>query len=449
MTAGHGANWVGPVRYDWQHVSLPDMPDATPVPPSRNSGAADAAARNLPRFGARWIALLAATLIALYLCWKLISPFVEVLLWAGVLVVVFFPVHERILRRVRSPNLAAGLSCVLVVVTILGPVTLVTLAIVGEAADAVDNVQAGINRLLDPNSRVHQIVDRWIDLDEIRAGEWKADLLKALQERGGAIAGQTLTYAGRVLRAVIKIFFVVFTMYYFFRDSERIRAALHDVLPLEHEQSARIFSHTREVIAASVNGVVVIAAVQGTLGGIAFAVLRVPSPLMWGAVMFVTSMIPLGGAALTWAPVALYLLFTGHWVKALILAVWGALVIGMLDNVLRPKLVGNRTRLHELLVFFSVIGGLAVFGPLGLVVGPVVVAITLALLDVFRQVQRPPALTLREPSVIEGQDALRDVPLDEQSPEAREAAGRIEAGANEAGATKAAGASPLPAGGPH
>lgn len=412
------------------------MPDVTPAVPQKQPTPLDAAPRALPRFGARWIALFAAALIALYLCWLLISPFVEVLLWAGVLVIVFFPVHERILRRVRSPDVAAALSCLLVVVTILGPITLVTLAIVGEAANAMDNVQAGINKLLDPDSRIHQIVDRWIDLDEIRAGEWQADLVKALQERGGDIAGQTITYAGRVLKAVVKIFFVVFTMYYFFRDSERIRAALHDVLPLEHEQSTRIFNHTREVIAASVNGVVVIAAVQATLGAIAFAVLRVPSPLMWGAVMFVTSMIPLGGAALTWVPVALYLLFTGHWVKALILAVWGGVVIGMLDNVLRPKLVGNRTRLHELLVFFSVIGGLAVFGPLGLVVGPVVVAITLALLDVFRQVQRPPALTLREPSVIEGQDAVRDVPPDQQSPEAREAGKQLEpAGAGAGGGT--------------
>jgi predicted PurR-regulated permease PerM len=149
--------------------------------------------------------------------------------------------------------------------------------------------------------------------------------------------------------------------------------------------------------------------------------------------MFVTSMIPLGGSALVWGPVALFLLVTGHWVRALLMVLWGALVIGMLDNVLRPKLVGNRTRLHELLVLFSVIGGLAVFGPLGLVVGPVVVAIALALLDVFRQVQRPPALTLREADVMVEQEAVRDVPPVEQSPEAREEGKKLEAAAAAAG----------------
>ena len=404
------------------------MSDPTPAPvaPERPAAALDAA-RHVPKFGARWIALLAATLIALYLCWLMIQPFVAVLLWAGVLVVVFFPVHEKILARTRSPNLAAALSTLLVVVTILAPLTLVTLAIAREAVNAVDNVQSGIGRLLDPGSRAHQYLARWIDIDEVKTEEWKKSIVQSVQDKGGTIASTTFKTFGRVLGAVIKIAFVIFTMYYFFRDSERIRGALHDVLPLEHEQSHQIFLHTREVIQASVNGVIVIAAVQGTLGGIAFAILGIPSPLMWGAVMFITSMIPLGGSALVWAPAALFLLFTGHWVKALLLTLWGAGVIGMLDNVLRPRLVGKRTRLHELLVFFSVIGGLSVFGPLGLVVGPVVVAITLGLLDVFRQLQRPAAVTVKEPSVIEAQDAVRDVPPGEQSPEARDTGEKLEA----------------------
>ena len=398
-----------------------------PPPATVGSSTLSDATRTLRRFGARWIALLAATLIALYLCWLMAEPFVEVFLWAGVLVVVFFPVHKQIVAKVKSPSIAALLSCVLVAVTILGPLTLVTLAIAREAVYAADNIQSGIDRLLDPNSRIHQYVERWVDLGEIKTGQWKQAVVQSVQDKGGTIASASFQIFGRVLGAVLKILFVVLTMYYFFRDGERIKAVLHDLLPLEHEQSEQIFAHTHEVIAASVNGVVVIAAVQGTLGGIGFAVLGVPSPLMWGAVMFITSMIPLGGSALVWAPVALFLLATGHPWKALILGLWGALVIGMLDNILRPKLVGNRTRLHELLVLFSVLGGLKVFGPLGLVVGPVLVAISLGLIDVFRQVQRPVAATLAEPSVIEQQDAIREVPPKDQSPEARVAAAKLDA----------------------
>jgi predicted PurR-regulated permease PerM len=146
-----------------------------------------------------------------------------------------------------------------------------------------------------------------------------------------------------------------------------------------------IFDRTREVIYASVYGVIVIAGIQGTLGGLAFAFLGLPSPLVWGVVMFFLSMVPLVGSSVVWVPTAAYLAVNGHWGKALALALWGALVIGTIDNFLRPKLVGERAGLHELLIFFSVLGGLRIWGALGLALGPVVVAITLALLDIFRR----------------------------------------------------------------
>jgi predicted PurR-regulated permease PerM len=208
----------------------------------------------------------------------------------------------------------------------------------------------------------------------------------------------------------VQVVLVVFTMYYLFRDGERVKRALHEVLPLEWEQSHAIFVRTHEVISASVYGVVVIAAIQGILGGLTFWALQLPSPLMWGAVMVLLSMIPVVGSTIVWVPTAIYLILSGSWIRGVILIAVGAGVIAMVDNLLRPRLVGGRTRLHELLVFFSVLGGLQVFGILGIVVGPVVVAITLALLDVFRQVQRPAAITVAEPTLIEEQAALRDVP---------------------------------------
>ena len=347
-------------------------------------GGKSAAGGTLERFGARWIGLFAATLIALFLCWRMIEPFVEVLLWAAVLVIIFYPVHARILENVRRPGAAAILSCLLVVVVILVPLTLVTIAITREAVGAADALHDAIKQLLEPDSRLRQLVGRWIDLDEVFGGEWKGGAVDWVQGRSAAIAGQTFAVLGRVLGALLKIFFVVFTMYYFFRDSERIRHALHDVLPLEAEQSHQIFERTREVIHASIYGVLVIAAIQGTLGGLAFAILGLRSPLMWGAVMVLLSMIPVIGSTIVWVPTALYLFVTGHPFQGTFLIIWGAGVIATIDNVLRPRLVGGRTRLHELIVFFSVLGGLQVFGILGLVVGPVVVAITLALVDVFR-----------------------------------------------------------------
>jgi predicted PurR-regulated permease PerM len=138
------------------------------------------------------------------------------------------------------------------------------------------------------------------------------------------------------------------------------------------------------VVSASVYGVVTIAMIQGLLGGLAFWLLGVPSPILWAVLMTFVCMIPVAGSFMVWVPLSLYLMLNGHWTKAILLLVWGTLVVSTVDNFLRPKLIKNQTKLHELFVFFSVLGGMSVFGILGIVLGPVVLAITLGLLDTLR-----------------------------------------------------------------
>ncbi|HVF51615.1 MAG TPA: AI-2E family transporter [Pyrinomonadaceae bacterium] len=356
----------------------------------------------------RWIALFAATLIALRLCWLMLQPFIQVLLWAVVLVIVFYPVHKRIVARTGRPSWSALLSCLLVIATILIPLTLVTLAVVKEVSGVAQNLQANVETLLNPDSPITGRLLRWlgqyVDIEQWRSQQFITERLKAMS---GGIASQTLGFVGGALGAIVEIFFVIFTMYYLFRDGERMRLALHDVVPLDRTQSHDIFERTRDVISASVYGVLVIAAIQGALGGLAFWALGLPSPLLWGVVMLFLSMIPMAGSFIVWVPAAIFLGVTGHWGKAILLAVWGTFAIGTVDNFLRPKLVGEKTKLHELLIFFSVLGGLQLFGVIGLVLGPVVVAITLALLEIFRRADRP--LT-DAPPLVEEQAGLREVP---------------------------------------
>ncbi len=333
--------------------------------------------------------LLAVTAVALYLCWLMLQPFVAVLAWAAVLVIVFYPVHQRLLKRLNKPSLSALLSCILVILTILVPVVLVTIAVLNEFSGAMNSLQGLIAYLLDPSSpytgRVLGWASHYVDIEQLRSGQYLFDRLKGVS---GQVAGQTLGVIGGVIGALVQMFFVVFTMYYLFRDGDKIFATVRDALPLEPEQATAVMARTRDVIGASVYGVMAIAVVQGTLGGIAFWVLGVPSAIVWGVVMVFLSMIPMLGAFLVWVPAAAYLALTGHPVKALFMVLWGTLVIGMADNFLRPKLVGERTKLHELLIFFAVLGGLQVFGVLGIVLGPVVLAITLALVDVFKHADR-------------------------------------------------------------
>ena len=333
----------------------------------------------------RWWALLIVTAIALYLCWLMIKPFLGVLMWAAVLVIVFYPVHRRLVQRTNRPALSALLSCVLVILTILVPVSLVTVAVVSELTGAVQNVQAAINYVLDPNSpmtgRLLGWLGRFIDVQKLLSGEYLAEQLGGMS---GGLAGRTLGVIGGVIGAIVQMFFVIFTMYYLFRDGDRIFDTIKNALPLNEDQSLAIMERATEVVGASVYGVLAIAVIQGTLGGLAFWVLGVPSAIVWGVVMTFLSMIPMLGSFLVWMPAAIYLALTGHYLKAAFLVLWGTLVIGMIDNFLRPKLVGGRTRLHELLIFFAVLGGLQVFGVLGIVLGPVVLALAMSLLEVFR-----------------------------------------------------------------
>jgi predicted PurR-regulated permease PerM len=355
------------------------------------------------RINSRWIALLVAAGVVFYLCWLMIQPFVDVLLWAVVLAMLSYPLFARLLRRGYSKSVSAAVTLVVVVLGILLPLTLVTAAVVKQGGPAVDAVHDGVNKLLDPNSGLARWVGKYVDVGPLLDRRAWAARVGAV---GSVVAARTLGILGGVIGGVVQAFFVMFTLYYLLRDSDRIIPAVRGMLPLTDVEAEMIFARTRDVISASVNGVLVIAAVQGFLGMLAFLFLGLPSALLWGVVMFLASMIPMLGAAIVWAPAAIYLLVTGHWVKAIVLTAWGALVVGTIDNILRPKLVGKRAQLHELVIFFSVLGGLQVFGVLGLFVGPVVAAIALALVDVFGRMNEADRLAQRVEEAASGVAAV-------------------------------------------
>ena len=229
--------------------------------------------------------------------------------------------------------------------------------------------------------RVGQWIQDRFGIDRLRAQEF---IVSQVQNSTQFLLGMSWNLVGNIVNAIVKAFFVIFTMYYLFRDGEKIVHGLPAALPLDRKQSEAIIARTQSVVSASVYGVVTIAAIQGLLGGIAFWVLGIPSPLVWAVLMGFVCMIPIAGSFLVWLPLAIYLFATGHWTKGVLLIVWGAVVVSSVDNFLRPKLIRDQTRLHELFVFFSVLGGVSVFGVLGIILGPVVLAITLGLLQTFQ-----------------------------------------------------------------
>ena len=336
---------------------------------------------------ASWLLLAALTGLSTYLCWRVLQPFASVILWAVVLALMFAPLQRKLLARTQRPNLAASLTLAVALVSVLLPLAGLSLAVVGEVGNLVD-----------------QAPGKWSEwstdpLLGARVTAWRADLearfpfveridgerVKAsLNQLGEALLKRTFGIVGSILQGAVALVFIVFSLFYLLRDGERFAAALGGLLPLSARQSDLLMARTVEVIQASVLGVIAVAFLQGFLGGAMFAILGLPSPILWGVVMALFAMIPMIGAGAVWLPAALLLLATGHIGKAAALCAVGALVIGTIDNILRPRLVGGRTGMHELVVFFAVLGGLKVFGLVGLLVGPAVFAVAWSLLALFR-----------------------------------------------------------------
>lgn len=332
-----------------------------------------------------WIALGAVTLISVYLCWQILAPFVDVILWAAIVSIVTYPVYHKFRTRNYSSTLASLATVALACAVVFFPLAIMSIVLATEAAKLSGQIKPAIDQLFDPNSDLARFLQDRMNID-LQAYASPEKITEALQGVSTVVLSRTTGVIGGIFGFIIKLFFVLFAMFYFLRDSSQVVPAIKKLLPLSESDTDAIFHRATDVIYASLVGVVVIAAVQGFLGGVAFALLGIPSAILWGMLMFVLSMIPVAGAGLVWVPASIFLASQGHWAKAIMLVLFGIFVISMIDNFLRPIVVGKRAKLSELVIFFAVLGGLAVYGILGLVVGPVIVAVTITLIDLLRRI---------------------------------------------------------------
>ena len=333
--------------------------------------------------------LLVLAAIALYFCYLIARPFLSPIFLALMFAIVFHPVHTRIQARLRNRNAAALLLTILVLVAFLVPV--VGLGIV------VSRETSGLYQLLNEKSaeqggwnpyvmhalqRVLNWAGRYIDLShfDLRASmlRWLAQISQYLFSWGGQVVGN---FIALVADAVIAFF----TLFFFFRDGGEIKQHLAALLPLSRAQAERLFTGISNSIVANVYGVLAVGASQGVLAGLGFWVLGLPSPVLWGMVTALFSLLPIIGSAAVWAPAAIVLAISGHWVKALILLGWGAGVVAQADNVVRPYVISERANLNTLAVFFALLGGVQAFGVMGLFVGPVALSFTLVVLEMLRE----------------------------------------------------------------
>jgi predicted PurR-regulated permease PerM len=327
------------------------------------------------------IALVAATALLLFVCWKLVQPFMGPIAWALAFAVIAHPLHSWIALRIEKPGLAAGLAVFIIGVVIIAPAIFVGHSIVREAMTAAQSIQSGFESgtWREQLARIPRLGGALATIEQ------QANLGSQIQGLAAEATKRIPTLLTGSAWAVVELLLTRFVLFYLFRDRHKALGRLRSLVPLSERETDEVFTRVSDTIHATIYGTLVVAAVQGALGGLMFSWLGLPAPILWGAVMALLAIVPVLGAFVIWVPAAIFLAASGQWGKAAILTGWGGIVIALIDNLLYPILVGKRLRLHTVPVFFAIVGGLVMFGAAGIILGPVVLALTDAILEIWRR----------------------------------------------------------------
>jgi predicted PurR-regulated permease PerM len=350
------------------------------------------ALNNMTKNRATLIFLLGLTAVALYLCYVLISPFLKPIVFSTILAVLFFPLHSQVRRRVRNRSASALLSTVVVILFIALSAIFLGRAIATGLRDIYQSLAvSGDGRerlsvyLVYVFERAVELLNRYLP---ISVPDLRNATVTQVEKWVTILLNMTAGVIGNVTALVANTFIALFILFFFFRDGKGMLRCASVILPLRKDQARRLFARVRDTVNAIVYGTLAMAALQGALTGLAFWVLGVTSPALWAIVTALCALLPAIGTAFVLLPTICMLVFSGHWMKALILLGWGLAVVHPVDNVLRPYLIGGRVKLSTLYVFFAVIGGLKAFGALGPFIGPLILAITVALFTFLREEKR-------------------------------------------------------------
>lgn len=327
------------------------------------------------------ILFYAIAILLVYLLYLVLAPFLVALAWAAVLVVVSYPAFERMKRRWGAGR-AALASTVGVTLILIVPTVLVAIMFIRQGVIAAQSIHLGFEagHFAWVRHMWESIVNRFPQMSAV-------DLTAILRRYAEEAASYVGARAGAILRNtaefLLDLAVTVLVMFYLYRDGEVILDRLRRLLPFDLAQRERLLSDMRDLIFASVVSSLVAAAAQGTLGGVAFAVTRVPAPVFWGVMMGLCSLVPIVGSALVWVPIAVSLMLGGHVIRGILVVALCGGIASSVDNVIRPWLISERTQMGGLMVFIGVLGGVTAFGILGIVLGPIILAATTAFFDLY------------------------------------------------------------------
>ena len=320
-------------------------------------------------------------LLLAYLVFRVIAPFLAPLVWAGVLVVVFSPFHRKLERRwgktVSAIASTAGVTLILVV-----PMILMSGAFVRQGIQITHSMQSDI-----ANGRYEWANNTWISLENWFAAQSSTDLNSLVRDHAEEFARYLASELGVALQHLARFAFdlivMILAMFYTFRDGQKIVARIRKLLPFEAEHRDRMIGEAHDLIFATVLSTLTTAVVHGFVDGVMFAIVGIHAALFWGVIMALCSILPVVGSSVVWGPAAIWLAAQGHISRAIVLVAACVCIAAVVENVLRPWLISGRAQLSGLVVFIGVLGGIMVFGVLGVVLGPIIIATAACVLDIY------------------------------------------------------------------
>ncbi|NWF74997.1 MAG: AI-2E family transporter [Nitrospirae bacterium] len=325
-----------------------------------------------------------------YLTYKILDPFLNSIAWAIVFAIVFYPLYISLLKYMKYKSLASAMTVSIIILIILGPFTYLSFLLVDDIRNFLEGLNSGTFESLKnilTNSKISQIVDGI----QSNLGMEGVDFGKIITENIKKIGHEIVMRLSSSLKNVTIVFlnfiFMLFAVFFFLRDGPGFLSRIRDYLPFPDEDKNRLISKVKDMIISTVYGGVVVALVQGLIGGITFYLLGIPSAVLWGAAISVMSFLPMLGTFSVWGPMTGYLFIQGLYGKGIILLIVGSLGISMVDNILKPIIISGRTKMPTLAVFFSVLGGIKIFGFIGFIMGPLVLALFISVFEIFRHIE--------------------------------------------------------------
>ena len=353
-------------------------------------------------FAAFFFAVFLFLIYQLYLCF---APFAASLVLAAVVVLTFYPLTERVVKALRGSRTLGALAMLLgVTALVLVPTILLLSLLVGEATETYERVQQLIEEggTTPLQASESWLAATWRDLAKrfpiLASIDISGMWLQASRRISQWVATEAAALAQNLVASALNAAMMLVALFFFFRDGDRIAGLIRDLIPMAPGQKERILKRVYDTVSAVVQSTMLIAVIQGLVAGLGYFVIgRLGMSVLLGFVTGVASLIPVVGAALIWLPTALYVMVTGEIWRGVALLLWGAIAVGSVDNFVRPMVIGGRVEMPTLLLLFALLGGLQVYGFLGIFVAPVVVAVLLAFVDIYRE-----TYVNAEPSVSSG-----------------------------------------------